>query len=397
MLEEFLLILLLAVLTLYLGIKEKKANDKNTKSIPVRVNVNGIRGKSTVTRLITGMLQEAGYQTVGKTTGTDARMLYWFDSEEAPITRRLEGPNIGEQRKVLSKAVELNADALVSECMAVSPDYQIVFQEKLLQANIGLIVNVLEDHMDVLGPTLKDVADSFSEAIPYNGDLIVNESSFIPYFKQMARQRNTKIHICDTTAVSEDFLKEFEYMVFPENAALALSVADVLDIDHETARRGMLKAWPDPGAMQILPIGDINNPSYLVNGFAANDPMSTINIWERVKQLSYPTDDPVVIMNARSDRVDRTEQFVEKVLPYIPAETLVVMGGTAGPIINAYERGEFPVRNLINLENATIDEIEQALKPFLSGRSIYGVGNIHGGADELVERLSQMKIIKEIA
>ena len=150
MLDEFLLILLLASLALFFGVKDKMINDKNITSIPVRVNVNGIRGKSTVTRLITGVLQEAGYHTVGKTTGTDARMLYWFDSQEAPIKRRMEGPNIGEQRRVLTKASELKADALVSECMAVKPDYQVVFQEELLKANIGLIVNVLEDHMDVL-------------------------------------------------------------------------------------------------------------------------------------------------------------------------------------------------------------------------------------------------------
>ncbi|MBO0589247.1 poly-gamma-glutamate synthase PgsB [Sporosarcina sp. E16_8] len=397
MLEEFLLILLIASIAMFFGIKDKKINDKNMASIPVRVNVNGIRGKSTVTRLITGVLQEAGYQTVGKTTGTDARMLYWFDSQEVPIKRRAEGPNIGEQRRVLSKASQLKADALVCECMAVKPDYQIVFQEQLLLANIGLIVNVLEDHMDVLGPTLKEVADSFSEAIPYNGDLIINESPYVPHFKQMARQRNTKVHICDTSVISEEFLKKFKYMVFPENAALALAVADILGINHETACRGMLKAWPDPGAMQILPIGDVDNPSYLVNGFAANDPTSTLNIWERVQQLSYPTDEPVVIMNTRSDRVDRTEQFVKKVLPYIQAETLIVMGDSTGLIADAYKKGEFPARNLLNLENASTDEIVRALQPFLSGKSIYGIGNIHGGADKLVAQLEQMKITKETA
>ena len=42
--------------------------------------------------------------------------------------------------------------------MAVNPDYQITFQNDLVKANIGVIVNVMEDHMDVLGPTLKDVA-----------------------------------------------------------------------------------------------------------------------------------------------------------------------------------------------------------------------------------------------
>ncbi|WP_425432220.1 poly-gamma-glutamate synthase PgsB [Halobacillus massiliensis] len=391
------IILLLGFTAFFLGVKEKVRNKKNVESIPVRVNVNGIRGKSTVTRLITGVLQKAGYKTIGKTTGTDARMLYWFDGQEEPIKRRMEGPNIGEQRKVLEKTVQLNADALVSECMAVKPDYQVIFQEELLQANIGLIVNVLEDHMDVLGPTLEEVADSFGNAIPYDGDLIVNESPYVPRFREIAAERNTKVHVCDTSLVSEDFLKKFEYMVFPENAALALAVADVLGIDHETARQGMLEAWPDPGAMQILPIGDEENPTFLVNGFSANDPTSTLNIWERVKQLSYPTDEPVVIMNCRSDRVDRTEQFAKQVLPYLPAETLILMGETTGPIVDTYKNGALPVKNLLDLEGYETEEIVRVLGPYMSGKTIYGMGNIHGGAEELVKRLEQKKVDKATA
>ncbi|WP_254434313.1 poly-gamma-glutamate synthase PgsB [Halobacillus sp. Marseille-Q1614] len=390
-------ILILSLTAFLLGAREKVRNNKNIESIPVRVNVNGIRGKSTVTRLTTGVLQKAGYKTVGKTTGTDARMLYWFDGQEEPIKRRMEGPNIGEQRKVLEQTVKLNADALVSECMAVKPDYQVIFQEQLLQANIGLIVNVLEDHMDVLGPTLEEVADSFGEAIPYDGDLIVNDSSFVPHFREIAAERNTKVHVCDTSLVSEDFLKKFEYMVFPENAALALAVADILGIDHETAKQGMLEAWPDPGAMQILPIGDEDNPSFLVNGFSANDPTSTLNIWERVKLLSYPTEEPVVIMNCREDRVDRTEQFAKQVLPHLPAETLILMGETTAPIVDEHKNGALPVKNLLDLESYETEEIVRVLGPYLSGKTIYGIGNIHGGAEELVKRLEQKKIDKVTA
>lgn len=225
----------------------------------------------------------------------------------------------------------------------------------------------------------------------------MNESPYVPHFREIAAERNTKVHVCDTSLVSEEFLKKFEYMVFPENAALALSVADILGIDHETARQGMLEAWADPGAMQILPIGDESNPSFLVNGFSANDPTSTLNIWDRVKQLSYPTEDPVVIMNCRSDRVDRTEQFVSQVLPYLPAETLVLMGETTSPIVDAYKNGALPVKNLLDLEGYETEEIVRVLGPYWTGKTIYGIGNIHGGAENLVKRLEQKKIEKVTA
>ena len=50
--------------------------------------------------------------------------------------------------------------------MAVNPDYQIVFQEDLVKANIGVIVNVMEDHMDVLGPTLQILLKHLLQRFP---------------------------------------------------------------------------------------------------------------------------------------------------------------------------------------------------------------------------------------
>lgn len=388
-----LVIVSLIILLVILGILEKRKHQKYIDSIPIRININGVRGKSTVTRLITGVVAEAGYKTVGKTTGTQARMLYWFDENEEPIKRRTEGPNIREQKVVVQRASELKADALVSECMAVNPDYQVTFQEEMLQASIGVIVNVLEDHMDVLGPTLDEVADAFTATIPYNGHLIVNESPYVPFFRKLAEERNTKLIVCDTTRIPEEFLLQFEYMVFPENAALALAVADALGIDEETAIRGMLKAWPDPGAMRILPIGNAVKPSYLVNGFAANDATSTINIWERVKMLGYPTKKPVIIMNCRADRVDRTEQFAKDVLPYIECDTLVVIGETTSPIVDSYNAGSIKANKLFNLEHQSTEKIMDVLKPYVLGnRSIYGIGNIHGAAEPVIEQLESYKV-----
>lgn len=379
-------------LLLFLGIREKKRHQRNINAIPIRVNINGIRGKSTVTRLITGIISEAGYKTVGKTTGTQARMLYWFDQKEEPIKRRIEGPNIREQMAVVKKAVEFKADALVSECMAVNPDYQVVFQNEMLQANIGIIVNILEDHMDVMGPTINEVAQSFIATIPYNGHLIINESPFVAYYKKIAKERNTKVLVCDVTRIPEELLLKFDYMVFPENAALALAVADVLGIEEEIAFKGMLNAYPDPGSMQVTSFGDMELPSYFINGFAANDATSTINIWERVQKLGYPTEKPIIIMNCRADRVDRTEQFALDVLPYIPCKLLIVIGETTSPIANNFHNGNIPASEFLNLENEVTEVLMEKLKPYLSNTVIYGIGNIHGAAEPFVEQIEEMSI-----
>ncbi len=367
------------------------AQKRNVEKIPIRVNINGIRGKSTVTRLITSILTEAGYKTVGKTTGTAARMIYWFQDDEDIIVRQPQGANIGEQLKVLQKAADLNAEALVCECMAVNPDYQKVFQFRMLEANIVVIVNVLEDHLDVMGPTLDQIAQAFGATIPYNGFLITIDCAYTNYFKQIAKERNTKVIIADNSKITDEYLAKFDYMIFPDNASLALAVGEALGIDEETCFKGMLNAHPDPGAMRITRIGDENLNCTFVNGFAANDPQSTVNIWERVKELEYNTEDPIVIMNCRQDRVDRTEIFVSDVFPKIQTHTLVAIGEVSEPITTAFNNGQFPnVKNYINLEYAEPDKIMETLNPLLKDRMVFGVGNIHGQGEAFIEKLLSM-------
>ena len=195
-------IIIVCIITLLiLGIVEKNKNERNLEKIPIRVNVNGIRGKSTATRLITGVLTEAGYKTIGKTTGTAARMIYWDKEEEKHVIRGVQGANIKEQIKVINEAAQLGAEALVCECMAVNPEYQEVYQSQMIQANICVIVNVLEDHLDLMGPTLDQIAQAFSTTIPQNGYLITIDGPYRKYFEKEAKKKNTKVIIADNSKI----------------------------------------------------------------------------------------------------------------------------------------------------------------------------------------------------
>jgi poly-gamma-glutamate synthase PgsB/CapB len=159
----------------------------------------------------------------------------------------------------------------------------------------------------------------------------------------------------------------------------------------------MLNAHPDPGAMRILTLDMTENPSYFVNGFAANDATSTLNIWERVGMLGYPTQDPIVIMNCRPDRVDRTEQFANDVLPHMQIDCLMVIGTTTSPIVEAYKAGKIKAREVLDLEDQPTKVIYQAIKERMAGRMIYGVGNIHGAAEPLCELFEEAnKKVKEL-
>ena len=57
------------------GLIENYYHQKSVNSIPLRIHVNGTRGKSSVTRLIAAGLREGKLKTFAKTTGTTPRII----------------------------------------------------------------------------------------------------------------------------------------------------------------------------------------------------------------------------------------------------------------------------------------------------------------------------------
>jgi len=390
--NELIYLSFFAVVVVYFGIRERSKIERNINRIPTRILVNGVRGKSTVTRLIMGILKEDKQRVAGKTTGTSPRLFYWDKEEEESIIRSLQGPNISEQKLITKQVARRKVDALVTECMAVNPDYQTIFQERFVQANITIITNVMEDHLDVMGPTIHQIAEAFGRTIPYNGYLVIPPSTYQRYFKKIAKSRGTKVVVADASLIDESYLTQFPFMMFAENAAFGLAVADILDIDPDVALRGMLNAPVDPGAMRVHQFGKAMNSSFFFNGFAANDATSTINIWNKIQEQDYPSDNKVVVMNCRDDRVDRTIQFAEEVIPKLTIDTLVLTGKSVSPIVQAYENGQLNVGNLINLEKQTTSTILNEIKKLSHNSLIYGIGNIHGGGQELADAIEQLEL-----
>ena len=138
---ELFPVLALSLVLLALGIVENSRHQRNLKKIPIRIHV---------------ILRQAGYRVVAKTTGTAARIIFEDGSEE-PVRRRHK-PSIVEQVRIVAEAAKHRADVLVIECMAVHSEMQWVSEKRILNSTIGVITNVREDHLDVMGPTRQDVA-----------------------------------------------------------------------------------------------------------------------------------------------------------------------------------------------------------------------------------------------
>jgi poly-gamma-glutamate synthase PgsB/CapB len=289
------------------------AHQNRLDRLDVRVHVNGIRGKSTVTRLIAGVLREGGYITVAKTTGSAARVLD-RRGQETTISRR-GAATINEQIDVISRHVGQDVEALVIECMAVRPLYQQYSQDYIVRSDITVVTNVREDHQEEMGETLEEIADSLALTIPRNGVLVTAEDR--PHLRERLRrraeERGSRLVYADPTGVDDEDMRGFDYLQFKENVAIGLTVARLVGIGRQTALQGMWKAVPDVGVVRLRWCDMGGKRVLWVPMFAANDRESVVLTFERL-QAQFPPGAPVIgILNNRRDRGRRAELFAHMV------------------------------------------------------------------------------------
>ncbi len=366
------------------GIWESRRHARSVLQIPIRVHVNGTRGKSSVTRLIAGGLRAGGIRTFAKTTGTTARMIR-PDGSEVDVYR-VGRPNIIEQTRIVRRAVEAGARALVVECMAVTPELQPLSELRLIRSTVGVITNVRADHLDVMGPTVDDVARTLAQTLPRSGHAFTAETDRAPLLETVARDRGSTLTVVDTGTVGETVLHGFSYLEHAENVALALAVCAHLGVDRAAALRGMQEAKPDPGALRRYVVHSGDKEVHFINAFAANDPDSTRLIWKR---LGLDRADPgvrrIVLANCRKDRVQRSGQIADLVAADLPADHVVLSGeGTSLVAYRAVQRGLDPAR-VSDLGGMSAERVYERVLGLIPKRGVVvGIGNIVGLGQEIV-------------
>jgi gamma-polyglutamate synthase len=334
------------VALLLLGVWERILRDRARAAVPIRIHVNGTRGKSTVTRLIWAALREAGVPAVAKTTGTAPRVLL-PDGTEQPV-RRLGPANIREQLWLLRLARRTGARALVAECMAIRPDLQSVSEREMIDATIGVITNVRCDHTEVMGRTPEDIAASMANTIPRRGVLITGDAAFSSLLEARAALLGSRVVVAmereETDRSAQVKAASLEVQGEPrvagwleENRRVTLAVTRQLGISDEIALAGMASAPADPGAAWggCIDRGDRRIP--FLDATAANDPESLDRLLRDFRPLFAPTGEHdtrspgeaerlVVVFNHRWDRPDRLRVFASDSPCFASAGLLIVTG-----------------------------------------------------------------------
>ena len=366
-------------------------HQRRMDQLQVRVHVNGIRGKSSVTRLVAGVLREGGYVTVAKTTGSAARVI-GTRGEEAPIKRR-GAPTINEQVDIVREHVRPGVEALVIECMAVRPLYQAYSQDFIVRSDITVITNVREDHQEEMGETLEEIADSMSVTIPHDGLLITAEhrTHLQERLRANATSRGSRFVYADPRQVLDEDLRGFDYLQFKDNVAIGLTLAKLLGIDRDSALRGMWKSVPDVGVVRLRTY-DVRGKKILwVPMFAANDRESVIVTYQLL-QAYFPAEATVIgILNNRLDRGRRAELFATMVPQDLSGylDHVVTFGAYEDTVTTSMVTGGYPrerIHNLGETRSPTLDEILETIASLVEGEHgvLVGMVNIHTDQAEML-------------
>jgi len=368
---------------------ESRRHAHRLAMVPHRIHVNGIRGKSTVTRLIAGMLREAHLVTVGKSTGTFAAVIS-PEGEDIPIDRTAS-PTILEQIEVVKDWVSPFVDAIVMECMAINPQYQRVSEEKIIKSTIGVITNVREDHQDMMGETLPEIAHSLMSSCPRNGILVTAEQNpeILEIMYTEARKRGTSLVVADPAKVTREEVAAFDYISFEENIAIALAVAELLGIPRHVAMAGMVKAPADPGVLRIERYRIAGKNLTWANLFAVNDRESMVAAYEKLRPYMTDKTTTVGILNNRADRQRRAVQFADIAVNDLSFDRLATFGAYEDLVTNLIKRNGYPEESIINLGEQRSPSLHDLINELVAEAPtddvmLVGFVNIHTDQAELL-------------
>ncbi|MBK6766949.1 MAG: poly-gamma-glutamate synthase PgsB [bacterium] len=381
-------------LLLYAGL-EFLQHQRRALSIPIRIHVNGTRGKSSVTRLIAAGLRAGGIRTMAKTTGTLPRIID-ESGYEIPIKRRA-GANIIEQVKVFRKFFRHKPEAIVIECMAVNPEYQWICEHRFVHATVGVITNTRLDHILEMGPTLENVARSLCNTLPINGVAFTAEQDMFWMMREEALKTNCRLWRVNADSVSYLELGQFGYIEHADNVALALAVCEHYHVPREVALDGMYRAFPDPGALKVLEAEEDGRVVQFINALAANDPMSTLAIWHKVKTLSTELGTVFYMLNTRADRYDRTIQLLEMVRDNLRTEFdyFLLNGENLDRVYNSLPEYGIDQSKAVRIgmaaPGATYDEIFRRVGNI---GTVFAMGNVGKGGLDVATYFAQRRRVR---
>jgi hypothetical protein len=249
-----------------------------------------------------------------------------------------------------------------------------------------------------MGNTPEQVASVIGLDVPRAARVFVPREECVTNFRAAAEERDAELVEVPPGSAWSPAVDRSDGAVweFGENLDLVYALARSLGIDDRTIREGIRKTSFDIGALGIWryrPDG-AGAPLLLVSAFAANDPKSTMLVYDRIlPALGGEADRCVGLLCLRADRGDRTVQWAEAL---------------AGGLLNRFGRlwvcglhAKALQRRLRSVDEESRVEVVRPSRPAEITRTVtssvrgergivFGFGNIGGLGGELVRHWSRV-------
>lgn len=368
------------IIAVGLLITEKIIISRNVTSLGLRIHINGTRGKSSVTEYISAGLLNGEKRVIAKITGIFPTLI---DNGTSRILKRAGVARVQEQFSVIRYAASRKADALVLECMSISPELQRL-ESRIFRPHIYVITNIKDDHREVMGETPEEQAVSICNAIPKNCRVITNERRFLDLIRESAAQKNSTVII---PAEADGITGQLPPGVFSENISLAIAVCREAGIATENIIDVIIE-FADMAASPLFSIETGGHKINFLNGFAVNDTESTISFIDYwLKETGY-IGNYSVLLNTRADRPLRTDLFVTWIKSQDSSVDHVFITGDHAARAHLLLRKSLPDSKIHPIAKSEIKNIKVILtNNTRDGSLLVGVGNTGGEGNWIIEIL----------
>ncbi|MFZ4619347.1 MAG: poly-gamma-glutamate synthase PgsB [Bacteroidota bacterium] len=366
------MVILFTILVILLLTIERYLIERRVRSIPIRIHVNGTRGKSSITRYITAILSHAQYRTYGKITGVVPSLIH-PDGTHTPVRRRGKA-RVQEQFSILSAAAKDQAQALVMECMSLKPEYQRI-ESRFIRPTITVLTAIEDDHREEMGGTDAEQVAAIAESIPENAVIISCDTKHLSVLQTIAETRQSRVVIAPSLNAFQ--IAQLPKGMFADNAALAVAAAVQAGVDERTAY-SVLMTFQQTGECTELQINDI--PVRFINGFAVNDVPSADRFMQYWKN-GNSENETIIILNTRNDRPLRTKMFAQWCSGLKNIRQIYITGDHSSYALRTLH-GMNTVCTVLSGDDLTSQVTDAIVRP----TDIFGFGNIASDGFHFIEQ-----------
>ncbi len=376
------LIIFISVFLIILGVIEKHRHTKRLQNIPIRIQVNGTRGKSTLVRMIVDLFNSAGWKVAGKITGETPK--YFISGKGWNIWKRRGVPRIGELIRFLKFVSPHNPKVLIVENMALQPEFQYMFEKKLSKSTHQIVTNIRLDHQEVMGKHKTEIAQTLAASVPKSGNIIV-EADSAPLIGQFIKKKRL------LTVIKNDY-QAVKYDRFLFNQKVIEYLGEIFKFDPFLVQKVVSTNQIELQVKELIHQYIFQNKTkHFVNLFKCNDVESTQMMIDKLMELKLIRPKFSIILACRGDRPLRTMAFLRWLVNQQEFWSKLVICGIVPKI---------PILRMIKPHKIDKEKIyltskinsETTLGKYLKNSDvIIGMGNFVNSGEKILNYIEELK------